>query len=172
MPPKKRFRLPSDVRAQLPLDHHERALAWANDRSGRWYVGTDRALHLANGDGFRRIGWEQVERADWQRDTSTLSVVEVSPWGEPEPRTDIEVDDPGQLLELLRERVTKSVVVTIFARVRGRAGLSVVGRRSPVGDGPIVWSYLLAEGLDPTDPEVVDVAERTLQEAEQELAGL
>jgi hypothetical protein len=172
VPPRKRFRLPSDVRAQLSLDHRERALAWANDRSGRWYVGTDRALHLANGDGFRRIGWEQVERADWQRDTSTLSVVEVSPWGEPEPRTDIEVDDPGQLLELLRERVTKSVVVTIFARVRGRAGLSVVGRRSPVGDGPIVWSYLLAEGLDPADPEVVDVAERTLQEAEQELAGL
>ena len=172
MPPKKRFRLPSDVRDLLSLERGERALAWANDRSGRWYVGTDRALHLENGNGFRRIGWEQVERADWQRDTSTLVVVEVSPWGEPEPRTDIEVDDPGLLLELLRERVTKSVVVSVFARVRGRAGLSVVGRRSPVGDGPIVWSYLLAAGLDPADPDVVEVAERTLQDAEREFAGL
>jgi hypothetical protein len=173
VPPKKRFLLPSEVRSQLTLDRGERPLAWANDRSGRWYVGTDRALHLADGDaGFRRIGWEQVERADWQRDTSTLAVVEVSPWGEPEPRTDIEVDDPGLLLELLRERVTKSVVVTMFAPVRGRAGLSVVGRRPPAGNGPIVWSYLLAAGLDPSDPDVIEVAERTLREAERELSGL
>jgi hypothetical protein len=48
----------------------------------------------------------------------------------------------------------------------------VIGRRSPVGDGPIQWSYLLAEGLDPDDPEVREVAERTLLEAERELAGL
>jgi hypothetical protein len=172
MPSSRRLRLPAEVRGRLDLEPSERPLAWATDRQGRWYVGTARALHLAAQGGFRKLGWEQVERADWQRDVGVLVVVEVGEWGEPEPRTEIEVDEPGQLLDLLRERVTKSIVATVYARVRGRAGLSVIGRRSPVGDGPIQWSYLLAEGLDPADPQVVEVAERTLQEAERELAGL
>ncbi len=128
---RRRSRLPAATREQLVLEAGERPLAWATDREGRWYVGTDRALHLATDEGFRRLGWEQVERADWQQEDGRLAVVEVSSWGEPEPRTVIEVDDAGQLLELLRERVTKSVVATMYARVRGKAGLSVVGRRSP-----------------------------------------
>ncbi len=170
--PSRRFRLPSDVRGRLTFDRGERPLAWANDREGKWYIGTDRALYLADGDDFRRVGWEQIERADWQYDDARLAVVEVAGWGEPEPRTEIEIDDPGLLLDLLRERVTKSVVATVYARVRGRAGLSVIGRRSPVGQGSIVWSYLLAEGLDPADPDVAEVAQRTLREAERELTGL
>src|SRR3954470_7828344 len=113
MPSSRRFRLPPDVRGQLDLERGERPLAWATDRAGLWYVGTDRALHLANGDGFRRIGWERVERADWHRDESRLAVVEVADWGAPEPRTEVAVDDPGLLLDLLQERVTKSVVATV-----------------------------------------------------------
>ncbi len=172
MPSRRRTRLPAAIREQLDLARGERPLAWATDRDGRWYVGTDRALHLATDEGFRRLGWEQVERADWQRDTGQLAVVEVSPWGEPEPRNVIEVDDAGHLLELLRERVTKSVVATTYARVRGKAGLSVIGRRSPVGQSPILWSYLLSAGLDPADPEVIAVAEQTLRDAQRELSGL
>jgi hypothetical protein len=175
MPSNRRFRLPPDVRARLDLEPGERPLAWATDRESRWYVGTDRALLLAGQDGedgFRRLGWEQVERADWERDEGRLAVVEIADWGAPEPRIEIAVDEPGQLLELLRERVTKSVITTVYAQVRGRAGLSVIGRRSPVGDGPILWSYLLAAGLDPADPEVAEVARRTLAEAERDLAGL
>lgn len=156
----------------MQLDHAERPLAWAVDSDGRWYVGTDRALHLADGNGFRKLGWEQIERADWHQGHERLAVVEVADWGEPEQRHEIAVSDPGQLLELLRERVTKSVLTTVFARVRGRAGLSVVARRSPVGADPVAWSYVLAPGLDPDDPEVKAVAERTLRQAAAELADL
>lgn len=170
--PPRRTRLPVAVRTDLTLDRGERPLAWAVDNDGRWHVGTDRALHLADGDGFRKVGWEHIERADWHREDERLAVIEVADWGEPERRAEITVSDPGQLLELLRERVTRSVVTTVYARVRGRAGLSVVGRRSPVGDGPVAWSYVLAEGLDPDDPEVAEVAERTLREAAAELADL
>ena len=149
VPPKKRFRLPSDVRAQLSLDHHERALAWANDRSGRWYVGTDRALHLANGDGFRRIGWEQVERADWQRDTSTLSVVEVSPLG----RARAAHGHRGRRSRAAARAAPRAGDQERRGHdLRPRPGPRRPVRRRPqvsVGDGPIVWSYLLAEGLDP-----------------------
>ncbi len=167
-----RLKLPSDVTRQLGLQPGERPLAWAVGTDGSWYVGTDRALHVPNDDGWRRLGWETVERAEWHRDTEQLAVVEVAGFGEPERRTEVSIDDPGQLLELVRERVTKSVVVTVYAPVQGRRGLSVVGRRAPAGDGPVSWSWVLAEGLDPRDPLVEEVAARTLREAQAELAGL
>jgi hypothetical protein len=113
-----------------------------------------------------------VERADWQRDSDRLAIVEVADWGEPEHTTVVRIDDPGHLLELLRERVTKSVVCSVYSRVRGSAGVTIVGRRSPSGDGPVTWSYVLSSGLDPRDPAVVRVAEATLAQARRELDGL
>ena len=92
-------------------------------------------------------------------------------WGERERVTLVQVAEPGRLLELLRERVTKSVVYTSYAPVRRRAGLRVVGRRSPSGTGPIVWSYLLSPGLDPADPDVDQVAEEALAKARGEVEG-
>ncbi|MGH3447753.1 MAG: hypothetical protein ACRDQA_29475 [Nocardioidaceae bacterium] len=164
-----RRKLPADVRDRLPLEPGERPLAWAIGAEGEWYVGSDRALYLPEANGFRRLGWEEVARADFNGDTDRLAVIEVADWGEPEPRTEITVTEPGSLLELLRERVTKSVVCSMYAPVRGRSGLSVVGRRSPVGEGQVTWSYVLGRGLSPEDPDVIAVAERTLVEAENEL---
>ncbi len=148
-------------------------LAWATDALGQWYVGTDLAIHLpVGGGGYRRLGWEDVQRADWDRDSERLSIVEVADWGEPEPTSDFEVAEPGRLLELLRERVTNTVVCTVYARVRGSAGLSVVGRRSPSRDTPVRWSYVLSAGLDPADRAVAEVAEQTLAQARREVEGL
>ncbi len=168
----RRRRPPPEVLTSLDLSTGERPLAWAVDREGQWHVGTDRALHLAGPSGGRTLGWEQIERAEWQSETSRLAVVEAADWGEVERRHEIYVDDPGQLVDLLRERVTKSVVTTAYARVRSRAGISLVARRSPVGDGPVLWSYVLSEGLDPNDPEVLEVTHRLRQEAAAELANL
>lgn len=167
-----RLRLPKDVKDLLSLERGERTLAWASDAEGRWYVGSDRALHLPSQAGYRRLPWEQVERADWHRDDGRLSVVEVAEWGEPEQRTIVTVDEAGDLLELLRERVTKSVVVSVYAPVRGRLGLSVVGRRSPVGSQPVTWSTVLAQGLAPDDADVQEVAGAALRKAEAEVSGL
>jgi hypothetical protein len=168
----RRLSLPRDVVARLELAPGERPLAWALGAGGRWYVGTDRALHLDDGAGFSSLPWEEIERADWNSDTERLAVVPVTAWGEPEKRVEVSLEQPGQLLELVRERVTKSVVINVYAAVRGRRGLSVIGRRSPSGDGQVTWAYVLAAGLDPDDPEVRDVASRTLSEAEAELTGL
>lgn len=167
-----RLKLPSEVVTGLDLHPGERPLAWASGRAERWLVGTATALHLDAPEGRRRLGWEEIERAEWSHDSDTLAVVEVTGWGLPERRTEFALVDPGQLLELLRERVTKSVVLTVFAPVHGRRGINVVGRRSPTGTGEIQWSYVLAEGLDPDDPYVAEVAERTLAEAQAELAFL
>lgn len=168
----RRLTLPADVAARLELASGERPLAWALGTQGQWYVGTDRALHLTDGERFRKVVWEEIERADWQSEAGRLVVIEVASWGEPEARMEVTVEEPGRLLELLRERVTRSVVINMYAPVHGRRGLSVVGRRSPAADGQVTWSYLLAEGLDPDDPTVHEVAARTLSAAEAELAGL
>ncbi len=156
---------------RLRLAPGERPLAWASDDEGRWYVGTDRALHLPEGEGYRVLPWEQVERAGWQQDAGRLVVVEVADWGDREVQTEISVADPGRLPELLQERVTKSVVSTSYTPLEGRQGLTVVARRSPTGAGPIAWSYVLSRGLDPADPEIAALASRAREVAEAELRG-
>ena len=88
-----------------------RPLAWAETSDARWCVGTHAALHLTGPDSTTRLGWEQIERADWDRDTLLLTVVEAVGWGEPETAVQVPISEPGMLLELVRERITKSVLI-------------------------------------------------------------
>jgi hypothetical protein len=165
-------RLPAELEASLGLEPDERVLADAAGPDGHWYAGTASALHLNEGTAWRRIPWERIERAEWDADASTLTLVEVTDWGQPERPLTLEIVETARLLELIRERITKSVVIRVFAAVHGRKGLSVIGRRGPAGDGDVTWSYVIAAGLDPEDPLVAQVAERTLQEAQAELGWL
>lgn len=163
---------PAEIVSGLGLRPGERVLASASGFTDEWFVGSDLALYLPQQSGHRRLDWEQIERADWQRETDRLSIVEVAAGGVPERTTVVRIDEPGHLLELLRERVTKSVVCSIYSRVRGSAGVSVVGRRSPSGKGPMTWAYVLSPSLDPDDPDVERAAQATLEQAQRELAGL
>ena len=98
-----------------------------------------------------------------------LKVTEIGVYGEPQPSHAFRMDDqPALLLQLLRERVTASVVLQRRVPVRGRSGLTVIGRRSPVG-GPIAWMHAYDVGLDPDDPEVVAVADLALAQARAEV---
>jgi hypothetical protein len=155
-------RLPDEVRA-LGLGAEVLAAAVAED--GTPVAGTRDALHL----GRRRIPWEAIEKADWDSETSTLAVSEVGTWGAPRPVHRLVVPDPGRLLELVRERVTASVVLQRHVPVRGRRGLYVIARRAPRGDRPLSWVYEFDEGIDPDDPAVRELAERALAEARSEV---
>jgi hypothetical protein len=161
--------LPADIRSTLRLDRRERALAWASGPSGEWYVGTDRALHLVTGSSYRRLPWEQIDNASWHADQTILAIAEVSPG--PSPTHSLPLVNGGRLLELIRERVTKSVLMRQFEPTRGRSGVSVIARRSPVGDGPVAWSTVYSAGLDPADPVVVAAVRRARARAEEELDG-
>jgi hypothetical protein len=167
-----RLKLPSDVAAALPLEPGERPLAWATDVHGDWYAGTDRALYLPATGGARRLRWEEIERAEWHQEREVLAVVEVGEWGGPETRREIPVAEPGRLLELLRERVTKSVVSSTYTPLEGRRGVTVVARRSPTGRGPVTWSYVLSRGLDSADPRVERLILDARDAAERELGDL
>ena len=161
--------LPAEVRAGLELSPGERVLAAARDSDGRWHVGTDLALHLATTDGVRRLPWQRIDRASWNPDDERLVVIEVADFGQPEPRTSFVVADPGNLLELVRERVTASVLLTRNVPVEGSRGLKVIARRAPNGTGEVDWSFWLDRRLDPSDPKVLEAAHRGLVEARSEL---
>lgn len=158
-------------RPDLGVAAGERLLAWAS--SGDTVVGGTRdALYVARADEpVHRLAWEQVEAADWDAETDTLRVSEVGSWGEQRVEHDLLLDDARRLLELVRERVTASVVYQRHVVLGPRRGLRVVARRAPAGSGTVRWFYEYDEGVDPDDPVVQGVAREALALARQQVDG-
>ncbi len=167
-------RVPADVMARADLPRGEKVLAHTVAKDGTWLLGTRLHLVLVEGpdsDADRaaiQIPWETVEDAAWDQEGSRLRVTEIGQYGEPRPAYSFVVEDPALLLQLIRERVTASIVLQRWAPVRGKRGLTVIARRSPVG-GPVAWMHAYDEGVDPTDPEVVAVADQALAQAQVEV---
>ncbi|WP_235739055.1 hypothetical protein [Nocardioides alcanivorans] len=63
------------------------------------------------------------------------------------------LDEPGRLLELVRERVTATMVLQRHVPISGAKGVFVIGRRAPGGE--ITWYFDFEWGVDPTDPDVL-----------------
>jgi hypothetical protein len=161
--------VPGHVEDALPLQRGEAVLAAARDSSGGWYVGTARALLVPESQSWRRLPWAAVERANWDRDSEELVVVETADFGRPEPTHRATLPDPRRLLQLIRERVTASIVVKFFEPVEGKRGITVSGRRSPHSDDELVWSVLVDPGLEEGSEQVRAAAERALAAAQAEL---
>jgi hypothetical protein len=158
-------------RPPVELAAGEGALAWARIDGGTWVVGTRDALYLRS----VRLPWEQVEAADWDRDLSRLRVSEVGRWGERRVEHDLTLADSGvgadRLLQLVRERVTASVVISRHVPISGRRGVRVVARRAPSGRSPVEWVYEYDADIDPSDP-VVEAAAATALAAARDDLGL
>jgi hypothetical protein len=148
----------------------ERLLAWAPIADGGWAAGTRDALYLPEA----RVPWEQVQAADWDSDEGRLHVSEVGSWGEPRPShaltiPDSAAKDADRLLQLVRERVTASVLLSRHVPVTGRRGVRVVARRAPAGRSDVQWLYEYDEGVDPEDPFVRAAAETALAAAKADV---
>ncbi len=139
----------------------ERVLASCESVDGVIVAGTRDALYL----GGTRIAWEQVEAADWDNDTDLLRVSLVGSWGTEKVSHSFGLTSPGRLLELVRERVTASVVLQRHVPLNGRRGVRVIGRRPPRGTGDIEWFFEYDEGVDPTDPVVREASTAALAAA-------
>ncbi len=146
----------------------EPVLASATTDDGTVLAGTRTALWL----GERRVGWEQVEASDWNRDTDTWRVSEVGTWGQPRPVHTFVLAEPGKFLELVRERVTATVVLQRHVPVHGRRGVRVIARRKPVGPAELTWVFEYDEGVDPDDPAVREAATDALRRAQDELGDV
>jgi hypothetical protein len=152
-------------RPEVPVGPGERILAWAATDDGTTAAGTRDAFYV----GDVRIPWEQVEAADWDADASVLRVSEVGTWGQARPEHVLALAEPGRLLELVRERVTSTVVLQRHVRVHGRRGLRVIARRAPSGDRRVTWVYEYDAGVEPDDPAVRAAARAALAQAREEV---
>ena len=149
----------------------ERVLAATTASDGTVLAGTRDAFYVVATGETRRVPWEQVEAADWDRDTDTFRLSEVGTGGAPRPGHSPPHEEPGRRVALGRERVTASVVLQRHVTVAGRRGLRVIARRAPAGTGRIQWVYEYDEGVDPDAP-AVRAAARSALEAMQRDVGL
>ena len=173
--------LDRSVRDRLQLPRGERPLAWAHaDKpgaptsadgdpksadtpSGDVWVGTRAALYIpAEGTAYRRIPWVGIDRADWNDTTQELRVVELASFGQVMPRSIGRLRAADRLLQLVRERVTSTVVAVRTLPLRDGRGVRIVARRDPDGQGELTWTAVLDPGLDPADPTVVQGAQQAL----------
>ena len=143
----------------------EKVLAHAASPDGV-VAGTRLALSLPGG---RRIPWEQVEAADWDLESETLRVSEVGTWGEVRPSYSFTLAEPTRLLQLVRERVTATVVLQRHVPIRGKRGLRVIARRAPTGDRAVTWLFEYDDGIDPGDPFVDHAAQEALAAARDDV---
>jgi hypothetical protein len=156
---------PFAKRPAIEVASGERVLAWTEATTGELLAGTREALYL---DGTR-LGWQDVEAADWDRDTEEFRVAEVGSWGEPRVEHRFAISEPRRLLELVRERVTASVLLVRHVPLEGRRGVRVIARRAPGGDRALRWIYEYDAGIDPDDPTVRLAAETALAAAQDEV---
>jgi hypothetical protein len=158
------------TRPEVEVAPGERLLAWAPVVGGGWVAGTRDALYLPT----TRLPWEEVQAADWDSDQGRLQVSEVGTWGERRVRHALTLDtasegDPQRLLQLVRERVTASVLISRHVPIARRRGVRVIGRRAPSGRSEVQWVYEYDDGIDPDDPFVRTAAEDALAAAKSDV---
>jgi hypothetical protein len=145
------FRRPARIDG-LTLEVGERVLATGEATSGT-VIATDRRLLVPADEGFHPIGWESVDRASWDRDGELLLVVETGPMGSGPRHHRLQVEEPGRLVDVVREQVNASMVITRYLPISGERGVRVTGRRRRTQDR-LRWVVAVDDGLHLDDPEV------------------
>lgn len=142
------------ARPKLPKDlaeSGERLLTWGSGPSGQ-VLASNRAIYLpSSGDfmasGWTRVAWMSVDRATWEEPEV---LIEGRLGGSPR-RWRVTLADAGRLPEVIRERVTASIVISEHVDLVEGGGARIVGRRTD-GDTAVEWSITFDPGLDPDDP--------------------
>ncbi len=167
-----RDRPPAEVLARAGEVRGDRVLAHARAEDS-WVLGTPLALLVVGPDDapVLRIPWESVENAGWDQEESVLEVSEVGEWGVERPKHRFAMPDPGgpvRLLQMVRERVTASIVLQRRVPVFGDRGLTITARRSPAGSD-VSWFVEYDAGVRPDDRDVATRAAAALADAQAEL---
>lgn len=150
----------------LAVPAGERVLASCEAADGVVLAGTRDALYLGAKDApITRVPWERVEAADWDRDEAVFRVSLVGSWGSAKVVRTFALAEPGKFLQLVRERVTASIVLQRHVPLDGRRGVRIIGRRAPRGRGEIEWFYEYDEAVDPADPAVREASAAALAAA-------
>ena len=159
--------LPKAIQERVEIPKGDQALAAAQARDGRWLIGTRGRLFIVATQ-VRELGWDQIEDASWNGESGVLSIRLLAPFGEPIEAIRFELEDSARLLQLVRERISASIIVQWRAEISPGLGFRVLGRRNPVG-GPLAWMTVFDEGVDPESPQVKAAVEEALRVAQHEL---
>lgn len=139
-----------------PLDPDEWVLGWAGTGEGGAVVATNLGMFLPGRTG--RLGWHEVHKAAWAGRALTVTPAAVVEERDgyrvtaDQPPVSVTLLDPGELPQLVRTRVTRSVSFSSHHPVAG-GGVRVVARRVPGVDG-LSWAVRYDEGTDPHGPGV------------------
>jgi hypothetical protein len=133
--------VPAVAAAQLTFERGERVLSVGQGPDGGCaLVATDRALYYrAGGDGWSRLGWEEVARVGWDAAAGRLLVTGLS--GGAPSRIAVPLRRRGTVLELAAERVSHSRLGRWDLLVAGTRRVLVEARRRPA-TGELLWVVL------------------------------
>lgn len=154
-------RLPADIVAAVPdLKGDGKVLAWARGPerlSGEptVVVATQRAFHAPGFVG--RVEWQHILKASWEN--PILEVVTIT--GPSTKLVRLRLDNAGSIPQVVNERVTASIVMQRHIELVGKAGASLVARRTPDSD-EIRWEVVFDPGLDVNDQALRDHADEEL----------
>ncbi|MEI2786299.1 MAG: hypothetical protein V9E82_11470 [Candidatus Nanopelagicales bacterium] len=139
-------RKPAEVKRRVP-----KALAWA-PVGGDWVIATADQLLLP----FREpLTWDEVVRAAWDEPVMELLL--------PDGPYRLVIERPGNIPQVVNERVKASVVVQHHVPLRGDKGVRIVARRRP-GTTDITWRVTFDAGLDHRDAALRAEADAALQD--------
>jgi hypothetical protein len=130
------------------LQRGERVLSVRRDPDGDYaLVASDRALyHADEGDGWSRLGWEQITVVSWDAAADELLIRGLD--GLAPARTAVPLRDRGTLPELAQERTTHTRLGRWNLKLPGNHSVLVEVRRRP-STGELVWAVISAsDGLD------------------------
>ena len=136
-----------------------RILAWAAGGVPveRFCIGSPAVLSAGGVEAWQHVGWHRIERGGWNDELHQLSWVQLDG-----RRGSVQLDEPGRLPELFRERIEATIVVRQFVPLAGERGVTVSARRPPGGGGPLIWHTSLTRGLSWQTPCVREAADDAL----------
>ncbi|NDL56815.1 hypothetical protein [Phytoactinopolyspora mesophila] len=143
------------------LEQGERVLATAEGPDGR-LAATDRRLLWPGGS----IYWHEVDRATWKSDENEFDVTPVAT-SDHAKRYRIPLSEPGRLVDVVREQVIASVVITRHVPLDGRRGVRVTGRRK--ADRSLVWHAVLDAGVDVEAPQIRERLDAAVAQVRSEI---
>jgi hypothetical protein len=153
-----RTRRTASLPAGVTLAHGERLLASDVTADGSPIAATNHRLVLPTSDGLTSdgltsVGWAAIERATFDQGSGQLVVTETAPVGSRPRRYRLGMAGALTLLDVIREQVKASVIVSRFVAIDGARGVRVSGRRRP-DTGALAWNVTVDAGLDVDNPDI------------------
>jgi hypothetical protein len=138
---------------------HGVALAWGTTEAGDPVIATLSALVVLGAEPLE-LPWHLIDKAAWNPPAFDLRY---RPTAGGAPRAlRLELGTPGTLPPVVRERVTKSVVISRRVPMEGELGAVLAARRDAAG--AVSWTVTFDAGLDAADPVLQQRARRELVE--------